>query len=134
MSSSGPAESRRTITGAISWPPLSELAASTESPVTRREPGAGGIPCLCKCTPKITCDRIGPRWWNWERCTPRVLPMGATSQSTESVDDFNAEIVADPSTALRYQSSDEAHANPAQELVCTTGQSVLIKTVAILHP
>ena len=60
--------------------------------------------------------------------------MGATSQSTESVDDFNAEIVADPSTALRYQSSDEAHANPAQELVCITGQSVLIKTVAILHP
>jgi hypothetical protein len=62
------------------------------------------------------------------------MPMGASSRSTESVADFIAEIVADPSTALRYQSSDEAHAIPAQELVGTTGRSVLIATVAILHP
>jgi hypothetical protein len=55
--------------------------------------------------------------------------MGASSQSTESVADFNAEIIADPSTAPRYQSSDEAHANPAQELVGNTGRSVLIRTV-----
>jgi hypothetical protein len=44
------------------------------------------------------------------------------------------EIAADPSPALRYQSSEESRAIAAQKLVDTTGRSILAGTGRMLHP
>lgn len=68
------------------------------------------------------------------RYNERITAMGASGQSPESVADVIVEIAADPSPALRYQSSDEARAMAAQKLVDTTGRSVLIATGALLQP
>lgn len=60
--------------------------------------------------------------------------MGSDGQSAESVADVIREIAADPSPALRYQSSVEAQAIAAQKLVDTTGRSILTGTGALLQP
>ncbi len=68
------------------------------------------------------------------RFNERITAMGSSGQSAESVADVIREIAADPSPALRYQSSAEAQAIAAQKVVDTTGRSILTGTGALLQP
>ncbi|MGH3744876.1 MAG: SDR family NAD(P)-dependent oxidoreductase, partial [Mycobacteriales bacterium] len=68
------------------------------------------------------------------RFNTRITALGSAGQSPESVADVIVEIAADPSPALRYQPSEQAHAFAAQKLVDTTGRSILDATGALLHP
>jgi len=67
------------------------------------------------------------------RFNERIGAMGSGGQSAESVADVICDIAADPSPALRYQSSDEARGIAAQKLVDTTGRSILTATGALLR-
>ena len=68
------------------------------------------------------------------RYNGRMAALGSTGQSAESVADVIREIAADPSPALRYQSSEQSRAIAAQKLVDTTGRSILAGTGRMLHP
>jgi short-subunit dehydrogenase len=68
------------------------------------------------------------------RYNRRMAALGAAGQSAESVGDVIREIAADPSPALRYQSSDESRAIAARKLVDPTGRSILAATGTMLHP
>ncbi len=68
------------------------------------------------------------------RFNGRISALGSTGQSAESVAEVICQIAADPSPALRYQSSEQARAFAAQKLVDTTGRSVLAATGALLQP
>ena len=48
--------------------------------------------------------------------------------------DVICEIAADPSPALRYQSSEQSRAIAAQKLVDPTGRTILAATRTMLHP
>lgn len=63
-----------------------------------------------------------------------IAAMAAVGQSAEAVAEVITAIAADPSPALRYQSSEQAHAIAAQKLVDTTGRSILAATGALLRP
>jgi hypothetical protein len=54
-----------------------------------------------------------------------MAALGSSGQSAESVADVIREIAADPSVALRYQSSEESRAIAAQKLVDPTGRSMV---------
>lgn len=68
------------------------------------------------------------------RFNGRMGALGAAGQSAESVADVICEIAADPTPALRYQSSDEAQAIAARKLVDTSGRSILAATRALFQP
>jgi short-subunit dehydrogenase len=68
------------------------------------------------------------------RFNRRMAALGSGGQSAESVADVICEIAADPSPALRYQSSDQSRAIAAQKLVDITGRSILAATGTVLHP
>jgi hypothetical protein len=68
------------------------------------------------------------------RFNGRMAALGSSGQSPESVADVIREIAADPSPALRYQSSEQSQAIAAQKLVDTTGRSILTGTGRLLHP
>jgi NAD(P)-dependent dehydrogenase (short-subunit alcohol dehydrogenase family) len=68
------------------------------------------------------------------RFTRRMAALGSGGQSAESVAQVICEIAADPSPALRYQSSEQSRAIAAQKLVDPTGRSILAATGAMLHP
>jgi len=68
------------------------------------------------------------------RFNARMAALGSGGQSAESVADVIREIAADPSPALRYQSSEQSRAIAAQKLVDTTGRSILAATRTMLHP
>jgi hypothetical protein len=63
-----------------------------------------------------------------------MAALGSGGQSAESVADVIRDIAADPSPALRYQSSEQSRAIAAQKLVDTTGRSILAGTRTMLHP
>ena len=63
-----------------------------------------------------------------------MVALGSGGQSPESVADVIREMAADPSPALRYQSSEQSRAIAAQKLVDTTGRSILAATRTMLHP
>ena len=67
------------------------------------------------------------------RFNSRMAALGSGGQSAESVADVIREIAADPSPALRYQSSEQSQAIAAQKLVDTTGRSILAATRTMLH-
>lgn len=69
-----------------------------------------------------------------DRFNTRISAMGSGGQSPESVADVICEIAADPSPALRYQSSGEARGFAGQKLVDPTGNSILTATGALLRP
>ncbi len=68
------------------------------------------------------------------RFNKRMADLGSGGQSAESVADVIREIAADPSPALRYQSSEQSRTIAAQKLVDTTGRSILEATGTLLHP
>jgi NAD(P)-dependent dehydrogenase (short-subunit alcohol dehydrogenase family) len=68
------------------------------------------------------------------RFNRRMAALGSSGQSAESVAQVICEIAADPSPALRYQSSEESRAIAAQKLVDPTGRSILAGTGRMLHP
>ena len=68
------------------------------------------------------------------RFNARMATLGSSGQSAESVAEVIREIAADPSPALRYQSSEQSRAIAAQKLVDTTGRSILAATGTLLHP
>jgi hypothetical protein len=68
------------------------------------------------------------------RFNQRMAALGSSGQSAESVADVIREIAADPSPALRDQSSEESRAIAAQKLVDPTGRSILAGTGRLLHP
>jgi NAD(P)-dependent dehydrogenase (short-subunit alcohol dehydrogenase family) len=59
--------------------------------------------------------------------------LGSGDQPAESVADVIRDIAADPSPALRYQSSEQSQAIAAQKLVDKTGPSILAATGTMLH-
>ena len=63
-----------------------------------------------------------------------MAALGSAGQSAESVAEVICEIAADPSPALRYQSSEQSRAIAAQKLIDTTGRSILAATRTMLHP
>jgi short-subunit dehydrogenase len=67
------------------------------------------------------------------RFNRRMAALGASGQSAESVADVICEIAADPSPALRYQSSEESRAIAARKLVDPTGKSILAGTRTMLQ-
>jgi NAD(P)-dependent dehydrogenase (short-subunit alcohol dehydrogenase family) len=67
------------------------------------------------------------------RFNATMAALGAAGQSAESVAEVIRDIAADPSPALRYQSSDESRALAAQKLVDPTGRSVLAATGTLLR-
>lgn len=69
-----------------------------------------------------------------DRFNARIASLAADGQAAESVADVICRIASDPSPALRYQSSDAAHAMVARKLVDPTGRSVLDATAALLRP
>jgi NAD(P)-dependent dehydrogenase (short-subunit alcohol dehydrogenase family) len=69
-----------------------------------------------------------------DRFNTRISAMGSGGQSPESVAGVICRIAAEPSPALRYQSSDEAGAVARRKLVDPTGVSVLDATGALLQP
>jgi NAD(P)-dependent dehydrogenase (short-subunit alcohol dehydrogenase family) len=68
------------------------------------------------------------------RFNQRMAALGSGGQSAESVAEVICEIAADPSPALRYQSSEESRAIAAQKLVDPTGRSIVAGTGRLLHP
>ncbi|TWP33750.1 SDR family oxidoreductase [Leekyejoonella antrihumi] len=68
------------------------------------------------------------------RFNARIGALGAAGQSAESVADIIREIAADPSPALRYQTSDQSRQIAAQKLVDPSGNSILAATGALLQP
>lgn len=68
------------------------------------------------------------------RLNARMAALGSGGQSAEEVADVICRIAADPSPALRYQSSGEATGMVGQKLVDTTGRSVTVATGALLQP
>ena len=68
------------------------------------------------------------------RVDARIAGMGSVGQSAESVADVICDIAADPSPALRYQSSEQARSIAVQKLVDPTGRSVVEATAALLRP
>lgn len=69
-----------------------------------------------------------------DRLNARMSAMGSAGQSPESVADVICQIAADPSPALRYQSSGQARGFAGQKLVDPSGRSVLAATGALLQP
>ena len=67
------------------------------------------------------------------RFNRRMAALGSGGQSAESVADVICEIAADPSPALRYQSSEQSRAIAARKLVDITGRSILAATGTMLH-
>lgn len=63
-----------------------------------------------------------------------MAALGSGGQSADSVAEVIREIAADPSPALRYQSSEPTWAIAAQKVVDTTGRSILAATGALLQP
>jgi hypothetical protein len=59
------------------------------------------------------------------RFNRRICCIGSGGRSAESLADVIREIAAEPSLALRYQSSEESRANAAQKLVDPTSRSIL---------
>jgi hypothetical protein len=59
------------------------------------------------------------------RFNRRMAALGSGGRSAESVADVIREIAAEPSLALRYQSSEESRAIAAQKLVDPTSRSIL---------
>jgi len=68
------------------------------------------------------------------RFNTRITALGAEGQSPESVADVICEIAADPSPALRYQTSEGSRGIAAQKLVDPSGSSILAATGALLRP
>jgi len=68
------------------------------------------------------------------RFNRRMAALGSSGQSAESVADVIREIAADPSPALRYQSSEESRAIAARKLVDPTGKSILAGTGTLFQP
>lgn len=68
------------------------------------------------------------------RFNARMAALGSGGQSAESVAGVIREIAADPSPALRYQSSEQSRAIAARKLVDTTGRSILDATATLLQP
>lgn len=68
------------------------------------------------------------------RYNERLTALGSAGQPADAVAEVICEIAADPSPALRYQSSEEAHGIAAQKLVDTTGRSILAATATLLRP
>jgi NAD(P)-dependent dehydrogenase (short-subunit alcohol dehydrogenase family) len=68
------------------------------------------------------------------RLNSRMAALGSGGQSPESVAGVIREIAADPSPALRYQSSEESRAFAARKLVDATGRSVLDATATLIQP
>ena len=68
------------------------------------------------------------------RFNRRMAALGSGGQSAESVADVIREIAAEPSLALRYQSSEESRAIAAQKLVDPIGRSILAGTRRLVHP
>jgi hypothetical protein len=62
-----------------------------------------------------------------------MAALGASGQSAESVADVICEMVADPSPALRYQSSEDSRAIAGRKLVDPTGRSILAGTGTLFH-
>jgi NAD(P)-dependent dehydrogenase (short-subunit alcohol dehydrogenase family) len=69
-----------------------------------------------------------------DRYNAMMADLGGGGQSPGSVADLICHIAADPSPALRYQSSEQARSIAAQKLVDTTGRSILTATGALLQP
>jgi NAD(P)-dependent dehydrogenase (short-subunit alcohol dehydrogenase family) len=69
-----------------------------------------------------------------KRFNRRMAAIGSGGQSAESVADVICEIAADPSPALRYQSSEQSRAIAAQMLVDSTGRSILAATGTLATP
>jgi len=67
------------------------------------------------------------------RFNRRMAALGSSGQSAQSVADVIREIAADPSPALRYQSSEQSKAIAARKLVDTTGRSILTATATMFH-
>ena len=67
------------------------------------------------------------------RFNRRMAALGSSGQSAQSVADVIREIAADPSPALRYQSSEQSKAIAARKLVDTTGRSILAATATLFH-
>jgi len=59
------------------------------------------------------------------RFNRRMAALGSGGRSAESVADVIRETAAEPSLALRYQSSEESRAIAAQKLVDPTSRSIL---------
>lgn len=68
------------------------------------------------------------------RFNGRMAALGAGGQSADSVAEVIREIAADPSPALRYQSSEQSRAIAAEKLVDPTGRSILARTGTLLQP
>lgn len=68
------------------------------------------------------------------RLNARMAALGSGGQSAEGVAEVICQIAADPSPALRYQSSMESTGMVGQKLVDTTGRSVTAETGALLQP
>ncbi|MEO6885838.1 MAG: SDR family oxidoreductase [Jatrophihabitantaceae bacterium] len=68
------------------------------------------------------------------RFNVRMAALGSGGQSAESVARVIREIAADPSPALRYQSSEQSREIAARKLVDTTGRSILDATATLLQP
>ncbi|MGH9104848.1 MAG: SDR family oxidoreductase [Acidimicrobiales bacterium] len=68
------------------------------------------------------------------RFNERMTDLGSGGQSAESVAEVIRDIAADPSPALRYQSSEQSRIIAAQKLVDTTGRSILEATGTLLRP
>lgn len=67
------------------------------------------------------------------RFNRRMAALGASGQSADSVGDIIRDIAADPSPALRYQSSEESRAIAGRKLVDPTGRSILAGTRTMLQ-
>ncbi|WP_310963089.1 SDR family oxidoreductase [Nocardioides terrisoli] len=68
-----------------------------------------------------------------DRFTATMAALGSAGQSPESVAEVICQIAADPSPALRYQSSADAAGFAARKLVDPTGNSILDATGALLQ-
>ncbi len=68
------------------------------------------------------------------RFNTRMAALGSGGQSAESVAAVIREIAADPSPALRYQSSEQSREFAARKIVDTTGRSILDATATLLQP
>ena len=68
------------------------------------------------------------------RFNTRMAALGSGGQSAESVASVIREIAADPSPALRYQSSEQSRELAARKLVDITGRSILDATTTLLQP
>lgn len=99
------------------------------------EPGPVRTPFFAKLGGHAgTVDDDDPYALLINRFNARMAALGSGGQSAESVAGVIREIAADPSPALRYQSSEQSTEIAARKLVDTSGRSILDATTTLLQP